>query len=116
MNLGNEVTVFSECGEGSGPTRPQSGCAAFQGGWKIIAYLKATKDLGVVFRRGGNLKLPLFADADYANRCNDIRSVSYVAVMLGNTAVSVSSTTQHCVLLFMSEAEYVAMDHGAKIA
>ena len=36
--------------------------------WKafrmIIAYLKATKDLGVVFRRGGDLKLSLFADAD----------------------------------------------------
>ena len=34
---------------------------------KIIAYLKATEDLGVVFRRGENLKLPLFADADYAD-------------------------------------------------
>ena len=31
---------------------------------KIIAYLKATKDLGVVFRRGGDLKVSLFADAD----------------------------------------------------
>ena len=27
---------------------------------KIIAYLKGTKDLGVVFRRGGELKLSLF--------------------------------------------------------
>ena len=60
---------------------------------KIIAYLKATKYLGVVFRRGGDLKLSLFADADYADKCNDRRSVSGVAVMLGNTAVSASSTT-----------------------
>lgn len=28
---------------------------------KISAYLKATKNLGVVFRRGGNWKLSLFA-------------------------------------------------------
>ena len=35
--------------------------------------------------------------------------------MLGNTPVSASSTTQHCVtLLSTSEAEYVAIAHGAK--
>ena len=83
---------------------------------KIIAYLTATKDLGVVFRRGGDLKLSLFADADYADIGNDRRSVSGVVVMLGNTAVSASSTTQHCVTLSTSEAEYVAMAHGAKTA
>ena len=81
---------------------------------KTIAFLKATKGLGVVFRRGGDLKLSLFADADYADRCNDRRSVSGVAVMLGNTAVSASSKTQHCVTLSTSEAEYVVMAHGAK--
>ena len=83
---------------------------------KITAYLKVTKGLGVVFRRVGDLKLSLFADADYADRCNDRRSVSGVAVMLGNTAVSASSTTQHCMALSMSEAEYVAIAHGAKTA
>ena len=83
---------------------------------KIIAYLKATKDLGVVFRWGGDLKLSLFADADYADKCNVRRSVSSVAVMLGNAAVSASSTTQHCVTLSTSEAEYDAMTHGAKTA
>ena len=40
--------------------------------WKavrmIIAHLKATKDRGVVFRPGRDLKLSLFADADYADR------------------------------------------------
>ena len=58
---------------------------------KIIAYIKATKDLGVVLRRGGDLKL-LFTNTDYTVRCNDRRSVSDVAVMLGNTAVSVGTT------------------------
>ena len=85
--------------------------------WKairtIIAYLKATKGLGVVFQRKGDLKLSLFTDADYADVCNDRRSVSGVAVMLGNTAVGASSTTQRWVTLSRSEAEYMAMTHGA---
>ena len=84
--------------------------------WRIIAYLMATKDLGVVFQRGGDLKLSLFADADNADRCKDRRSGSGVAAMLGNTAVSVSSTTQHCVTLSTSEAEYDAMAHEANTA
>ena len=83
---------------------------------KLLAYLKATKDLRIVFRRGGDLKLSLSADADYADICNDRRSVSGVAVMLGNTVVSASSTTQHCVTLSTSRAEYVAIAHGAKTA
>ena len=36
--------------------------------------------------------------------------------MLGNTAVSASSTRQHCVTLTTSEAEYVAMANGANTA
>ena len=35
--------------------------------------------------------------------------------MLGNTAVSASSTTQHRVSLSTSETEYAAMAHGAKV-
>ena len=60
------------------------------------------------------MKLSLFANADYADRCNDRRSVSGVAVMLGNTAVSASRTTQNCVTLSTSEVEYVAVTYGAK--
>ena len=36
--------------------------------------------------------------------------------MLGGTSVIASSTTQHCVTLSTSEAEYVAMAQGAKTA
>lgn len=79
----------------------------------VIAYLKGTKDLGVVFRRERELKLSLFADTDYANRCNERRWIPGVAVILGNTAVNASSMTQHCMTLSTSEAEFVAMVHGA---
>ena len=60
------------------------------------------------------MKLSLFADADCASRCNDRRSVPGVAVMLGNTAVSASTTTQHRATLSTNEEEYVAMYHEAK--
>ena len=82
---------------------------------KIIAYLKAPKDLEVVFQRGGDLKMS-FADANYADRYNNRRSVLGVAVMIRNTAVSASNMTQHCVTLSASEAEYVAMAHGENTA
>ena len=45
-----------------------------------------------------------------------MQSVSGVAVMVGNAAVSASSTRQHCVTLSTSEVEYVAMGHAAKTA
>ena len=102
MDLGGDATGYRECGEDSGPTCPQSGARHWKAVRKIIAYLKAPKDLGVVFQRGGDLKMSLFADADYADRCNDRRSVLGVAVMLRNTAVSASNTTQHCVILSAS--------------
>ena len=74
--------------------------------WKairtIVAYLTATKGLGVVFRREGDLKLSLFTDADYVDICNDRRSVSGVAVMLGNTAVDANSTTQRWVRHYLN--------------
>ena len=58
----------------------------------------------------------MYVDADYANKNNDRRSVSGVAVMVGGTAVNASSTTQHCVIFSTSKAEYVAMAQRAKTA
>ena len=77
---------------------------------KIIAYLNKTKDLELVFVEHGDQNLSLYVDADYANRDNDKRSVSRVAVVVGGTVVNASNTSQHCVTLSTSsEAEYVAM-------
>ena len=56
----------------------------------------------------------MYVDADYANKDNDRRSASGVAVVAGGTVMNASSTTQHCVTLSTSEAEYVAMAQGAK--
>ena len=51
---------------------------------------------------------------DYTDRYKNRRSISSVAVMLGDIAVSASITMQHCATLSPSEAEYVAMGHGAQ--
>ena len=80
---------------------------------KIIAYLKRTKDLGLLFVGGGDFVLSVYVDADYASQSNWRRSVSGVAVMLGGAIISATSTTQHCVTLSTSEAEYVAITQGA---
>ena len=83
---------------------------------KTIAYLNKMKDLGMVFVQDGDRKLSVYVDADYANKDNDRRSVSGVAVMVGGTVVNASSTTQHCVALSNSETEHVAMAQVAKTA
>ena len=70
----------------------------------------------MVFSKEGGLKLSVYVDADYADKANNRRSVFGVAVVLGGTAVIASSTTQHCVTLSTSEAEYVVMAQGAKTA
>ena len=67
-----------------------------------------------MFVKDGDRKLSVYVDADYANKDNDGRSVSGVAVMVGGTVVNASSTTQHCVTLTTSGAEYVAMAQGAR--
>lgn len=51
---------------------------------------------------------------DHADGCNDKLSCSGVAVMLGNTALSASSMTQHCIAISTSEAECMTMAHAAK--
>ena len=68
--------------------------------WKallqIAAYVNSTKEMGLKFVRGSGLKLTVFADADCAAASNDRRSVSGVAVMLGDTAIGWKSSTQKC--------------------
>ena len=59
--------------------------------WKaflqLAAYVNATKAMGLRFVRGSGLRLPVYADTDYAAASNDRRSVSGVAVMSGDTAI-----------------------------
>ena len=86
--------------------------------WKatveMLAYLSSTRDLGITYKKGEELSLSVYTDADYASKETDRRSISGVAVMLGNAAVYTTSRTQHCVTLSTTEAEYVALAEGTK--
>ena len=83
---------------------------------KILSYLNGTRSLGITYVRGSGLSLNVYADADYANKENDRRSVSGIAVTLGGTVVRHASKTQRVVSLSTSEAEYIAAGEGVKEA
>ena len=72
---------------------------------KILSYLN-----------GSGLSLNVYADADYASKENDRRSVSGISVTLGGTVVSHTSKTQRVVPLSTSGAEYIAAEEGVKEA
>ena len=83
---------------------------------KILSYLNGTRSLGITYVRGSGLSLNVYADADYASKENDRRSVSGIAVTLGGTVVSHTSKTQRVVSLSTSEAKYIAAGEGVKEA
>ena len=59
-------------------------------------------------------ELNVYADEDCANKDNDRRSMSGIAVTLGGTVVSHASKTQRTVSLSTSETEYKIAGHGVK--
>lgn len=88
--------------------------------WKaaigILKYINGTSDYGITFQRGNlsNISLEAYADADYASKSNDRRSVSGGAIMCGGASICWFSRTQKCVTLSTSEAEYVALGDAVK--
>ena len=83
---------------------------------KITVYLDGTRDFGMTFVRSSGLELTAYSDADHADESNDMRSISGPVVTLGGAAVSGASTTQRCVTLSTTEAEYVTPGEGVKEA
>ena len=73
---------------------------------KILSSLNGTKHFRITFVQGSGVGLEVYADADYADKANDRRSVSGIAVtLLEVTVVSHASKIQHLVLLSISEAQ-----------
>ena len=88
--------------------------------WKaalgILEYMNGTSEYGIAFQRGTPSSIPLevFADADYASKATDRRSVSGGVIMCGGASVCWFSRTQKCVTLSTSEAGYVALGDAVK--
>ena len=72
---------------------------------KILSYLNGTKGFESTYVWGSGLGLEVHADANYADKANNRRSVSGIAVTLGGTVLSHASKRQHVVSLSTSEAE-----------
>ena len=81
---------------------------------QTLAYLNATRDLGITFRKGKKVSLSVYAYADYARKEADRRSIFGADVILGGASVYAIGRTQYCVNLSTTETEYVAMGEGSK--
>ena len=80
-----------------------------------MRYLLGTKDLSLTFEWGSGVEISVFADANYAEKADDRRSVFRVAVTVGKSSVrSWFSSTHKIVTLSTTEAEYVALGDGVK--
>ena len=68
--------------------------------WKtalgILEYINGTSEYGITFQRGtlSGISLEVFADADYASKATDRRSVSGGVIMCGGASVCWFSRTQ----------------------
>ena len=82
----------------------------------ILEYINGTSEYGITFQRGtlSGISQEVFADADYASKATDRRSVSDGVIMCGGVSVCWFSRTQKCVTLSTSEAEYVALGDAGK--
>ncbi|CAB1105338.1 unnamed protein product [Ectocarpus sp. CCAP 1310/34] len=83
----------------------------WRAGRGILGYVVRTSDTGITFRRGSvaGLSMEVFADADYASKAADKRSVSGGLVICWGGCVSWFSRTQKCVPLSTTEAEHVSL-------
>ena len=102
------ANALRACARHSHNPRPRHLKALLQ----VATYVNATKEIGLRFVRSSGLRLFVYADADYAAASNDRRSVSGVAVMLGDTAIGWKSSTQKSVTTATCEAEYVVHKSG----
>ena len=88
--------------------------------WKaafvILEYINGTSQYSFIFQTGtlSSISLEDFADADYASKANDRWSVSGGVIMCGDASVCCFFTTQKCVTLSTSEAEYAALGNAAE--
>ncbi|CAB1113036.1 unnamed protein product [Ectocarpus sp. CCAP 1310/34] len=82
----------------------------------ILGYARRTSHFGISFQRDTveGFSLQGYADADFASKAADRRSVSGGIVTCGGGAVSWFSITQKCVTLSTTEAEYVALGDVVK--
>ncbi|KAH9649096.1 retrovirus-related pol polyprotein from transposon RE1 [Citrus sinensis] len=76
---------------------------------KILRYLKATEDYGLLFKASDGISLTAYTDADWACDVDDRKSVGAYCVYLGQNLISWSSKKQQTVARSSTESEYRAL-------
>lgn len=79
---------------------------------RILQYLKGSPGKGILFRRGGDMVLEAYTDADYAGSLVDRRSTSGYCTFLGGNLVTWRSKKQNVVARSSAESEFRSMAMG----
>ena len=83
---------------------------------RLLRYVKATSDFGILYQRKNNFRLEGFSDADWAGCHATRKSTSGVIFLLAGGAISWKSKRQTCVSTSTCEAEYIALCLATKEA
>jgi hypothetical protein len=87
----------------------------WKAGVRVLKYLAGTKDLGLVWCKGGSA-VHGFVDSDYAGDLDGRKSTSGSVFISGTAAISWSSKLQPVAALSTVEAEYISMCSGVQEA
>ena len=94
----------------------------------VLAYLKGTTDLGIIFRKSPRLRslsplsklrattISLYTDSDYAMSTTDRKSTTGCLIYLNQDLIDWCSSKQDVTTRSSCEAEHVAADSGARKA
>ncbi|CAH9084874.1 unnamed protein product [Cuscuta europaea] len=80
--------------------------------YRVLHYLKGSPGQGIIFRKGGQLSVQAFTDADYGGSLVDRRSTTGPCVFLVGNLVTWRSKKQKVVARSSAESELRALDHG----
>jgi hypothetical protein len=81
----------------------------------VLRYLVGTKDLGLVWVKGGNSSTVVgFCDSDFAGDCDTRKSTSGGVFLAGSAAISWISKLQQLAALSTVEAEFISMCQGVQ--
>lgn len=75
---------------------------------RVLRYLKATPNHGLLYQKSRNLQIRCYSDADHAGNQSNRRSTSGILVFLNRAPVCYRAQQQPVVSLSTTEAEYIA--------
>lgn len=81
---------------------------------RVMRYLKATMNHGLIYKPVNDPKIICFSDADYAGDQATRKSTSGIISFINTGPISFKAKQQECVALSTTEAEYMACAIGVK--